>query len=87
MLPFHNYRGMIKDGVLQILKAVVYGKSKDPSWLFLVPLIHFLNGDCKPFDYPPTAKGHQDVRPTWWGIVPFEAAVPNFQRKDRAWTM
>ena len=77
-------RGVIKEGLLQILRSVVYGSTKDPSWLFLMPLVHFLNGDCKPFEFPTSAKGHEAVNPVWWGIGSFDKEVTHFQQRTRS---
>jgi hypothetical protein len=35
-------------------------------WLFVTPLLHFLNGDCKPFESLNIAVDHRD--PKWWGV-------------------
>ena len=69
------------------MKSVVKGKFKDPSWLFLVPLLHFLNGDCKPYELPRKAAGHQDYKPVWWGIAQFEDLTTHFQRTKKIWTL
>ena len=81
------FRNVLKDGVLQIMKSVDYKRSKDPSWLFLVPLLHFLNGDCKPYELPSKAAGHEDVKPVWWGTTQFEDMVEGFQRRNGTWTV
>ena len=81
------FRTVLKDGILLIMKSVVIGKFKDPSWLFLVPLLHILNGDCKPYELPQKAAGHEDVKPVWWGIAQFEAMVTGFKRRYGTWTM
>ena len=69
------------------MKSVVYGKYKDPSWLFLVPLLHFLNGDCKPYELPQKAAGHQDFKPVWWGVTLFQDWASDFKRTDKRWVL
>lgn len=81
------HRNVIKEGLLQIVKFVINGKSKDPSWLFLTPLIHFLSDDCKPFEFPLSANEHQSTPPTWWGTSKITDLVESFKRKDSSLTM
>ena len=37
-------------------------------WLFAVPLLHFLNGDCEPYRSVTAKETHNDISGRWWGI-------------------
>lgn len=47
-------------------KAVVRQK-KDPAWLYMMPMVHFLSGSCKPFDPVTDDATHAKKVPVWWG--------------------
>ncbi|XP_053396357.1 E3 ubiquitin-protein ligase rnf213-alpha-like [Mercenaria mercenaria] len=58
---------------------------KNPSWLFCLPLIHFLEDICKPFGKVTTQRNHSDRVPRWWGIVEIQSAVDSFKRNSYRW--
>lgn len=63
-------------------------ESKNPSWLFLVPWIHFLFGLYSPYDKPTFDAGHDKKDPTWWGILQLgEQGVKYFRGKTDQWEM
>ncbi|XP_053396017.1 E3 ubiquitin-protein ligase rnf213-alpha-like [Mercenaria mercenaria] len=41
-------------------------QSKDPSWLYTMPLIHFLSGACNQLN---ENTRHDDTLPKWWGTM------------------
>ncbi|XP_053396011.1 E3 ubiquitin-protein ligase rnf213-alpha-like [Mercenaria mercenaria] len=41
-------------------------QSKDPSWLYTMPLIHFLSGACNQLN---KNTRHDDTLPKWWGTM------------------
>ena len=64
---FHS-RHQFRDAAVAFMHYVACGKEKDPSWMLILPLVHFLTGLNAPFDLPTTEVGHDFIEPTWWGI-------------------
>lgn len=77
----------MKDAFVTLAKDIA-GTSKDPSWLFLMPWIHFLSDWCRPFDIPPLDMGHDKPEPLWWGLnKTLDSAVNYFTGKTGPWDM
>ncbi|VDI00511.1 Hypothetical predicted protein [Mytilus galloprovincialis] len=51
-----------------ILKAVTM-KPGNPSWIYCMPLLHFLDGKCKIWETAPDDVSHKQSVPLWWGTV------------------
>ncbi|XP_053391300.1 E3 ubiquitin-protein ligase RNF213-like, partial [Mercenaria mercenaria] len=81
----------MKDKQTYILKAITkivqwtMKNTKDPSWLYLMPWIHFLSEECKPFDNPPFQINHDDRIPKWWGISTVYENLDKF--KSQSWNI
>ncbi|XP_060599995.1 E3 ubiquitin-protein ligase RNF213-like [Ruditapes philippinarum] len=58
---------------------------KNPYWLYGMPLLHFLEGLCNPFDEPTTEWNHADYVPKWWGIAKIEKTVTAFKQDGHNW--
>ena len=52
-------------------------RDNDPSWLYCIPLLHFLWGESKPFQQPTPSGDHRNDK--WWGIQRLEAKVETFK--------
>ena len=77
---FH-FRHQFRDAAITFMHYVAGGKEKDPSWMLILPLVHFLTGLNAPFDLPTTEVGHDKSEPTWWG-----KRCPSFQENDKLLT-
>lgn len=60
----------------------IAGKADNPSWLFCVPLIHFMLKYSKPFEDVPLEVNHNDAeqKNKWWGIVHIQEATKKFKK-------
>ncbi|XP_060599290.1 E3 ubiquitin-protein ligase rnf213-alpha-like [Ruditapes philippinarum] len=67
---FVQDRMSIKMKLIELAKDICSDVSigKNPSWMYLLPVLHFLNGFCRPFQEIPLAFDHQAKIPKWWGI-------------------
>ncbi|XP_053396010.1 E3 ubiquitin-protein ligase rnf213-alpha-like [Mercenaria mercenaria] len=84
---FPEKRTQLKEAFLTLAKHIS-SNSKNPSWLFLMPWIHFLWGLCSPFDKPAFDVGHDKKDPTWWGISQLgEHNVKYFRGKTDQWEL
>ncbi|XP_060561077.1 E3 ubiquitin-protein ligase RNF213-like, partial [Ruditapes philippinarum] len=82
---FPENRQQMKEAFLSLGKYIS-SNSKNPSWLFLMPWIHFLYGLCSPFDKPAFDVTHDKKDPTWWGISQLgEHCVKYFRGKTDHW--
>ncbi|XP_063441660.1 E3 ubiquitin-protein ligase rnf213-alpha-like [Mytilus trossulus] len=73
----------IKNVSLSVLKFSrnIAENTSDPSWMFCVPMIHFLLKKCKPFEEAPAEVDHDETKPEWWGIVEYRRDIDIFKRK------
>lgn len=75
----------MKDAFVSLAKHIA-STSKDPSWLFLMPWIHFLSDWCSPFESPSFDVGHNKEEPLWWGLnKSLDTAVKYFSGKSGSW--
>jgi hypothetical protein len=58
---------------------------KNPSWLYAIPLLHFLDGLCNPFDEPTSQWNHADHVPKWWGVAEIQATINAFKGNTHKW--
>jgi len=54
---------------------IIPANSNNPSWLFVLPLYHFLSGLCNPFDEMKEDLSHAAHKPSWWGTADVANAV------------
>jgi len=76
----------LKDALLGHLKNIPAKSNNDPSWLFALPLYHFVSGLGNPFDALNEDLSHADKKPVWWGIADVEFAV-NTLKISPQWKM
>ncbi|XP_060562630.1 E3 ubiquitin-protein ligase RNF213-like [Ruditapes philippinarum] len=50
-----------------------------------MPLLHFLEGLCNPFDEPTSERNHADHVPRWWGIDEVKTTVATFKQDSHKW--
>ncbi|CAC5419845.1 unnamed protein product [Mytilus coruscus] len=72
----------VTDSVLKFSRGIAE-KTSDPSWLYCVPVIHFLLKKCKPFENAPSKINHDDREPEWWGIVEYKKDIDHFKYKSK----
>ncbi|KAH3728284.1 hypothetical protein DPMN_054238 [Dreissena polymorpha] len=60
---------------------------KDPSWMFCLPLLHFVSDVCKPFEELGEDLSHSNITPKWWGIVDIESEIRTFQGSTYKWAV
>lgn len=53
------------------------------SYLILMPWIHFLYGECKPFEKIPFDMSHDESEPKWWGIHSIENSLNSYKKNKR----
>lgn len=79
-------RQQVKEAFVNLAERIA-NTSRDPSWLFLMPWIHFLSDWCRPFDTPGFNVGHDQTDPIWWGLSKsLNSAVEYFTAKT-VWDM
>ncbi|XP_052765375.1 E3 ubiquitin-protein ligase rnf213-alpha-like isoform X1 [Mya arenaria] len=66
-----------------ILKFPKY--KKDPSWMYLLPLLHIGSGYCAPYEEPSTDITHKNAKPNWWGTVEINKTVQCFKEAKDDW--
>lgn len=72
---------VIKKDLTQFCEQVSNIKLVTGLWLFAAPLLHFLNGDCKPCEWPDVAVPHNHKSGQWWGIQALSEMKKNSQEK------
>ncbi|XP_069109499.1 E3 ubiquitin-protein ligase rnf213-alpha-like [Argopecten irradians] len=66
---------------LQQMTNLLCGKTDNASWLFVAPLLHFLDGKSSPYQQPSTDTGHNKAQPVWWGVEDYGKAPEYFYLK------
>ncbi|XP_052808680.1 E3 ubiquitin-protein ligase rnf213-alpha-like isoform X1 [Mya arenaria] len=78
--------GEVKQAIVMLVKKVfMYGK--DPSWMFCLPLLHFVCNVCEPYEEMITDLTYAAPRPKWWGTANITDAVKTFQENTQKWNM
>ncbi|XP_053396012.1 E3 ubiquitin-protein ligase rnf213-alpha-like [Mercenaria mercenaria] len=65
-LHFPKQLKFFKEALVMLGKSVIVDK-KNPAWLFIMPLIHFLSDTCAPYDSVTDDAAHAGNVPVWWG--------------------
>ncbi|XP_052808691.1 E3 ubiquitin-protein ligase rnf213-alpha-like isoform X2 [Mya arenaria] len=60
-----------------------YGK--DPSWMYCLPLLHFVCKVCEPYEEMKKDLTHTAHVPKWWGIAEIVTAASEFQNASGHW--
>ncbi|XP_052243691.1 E3 ubiquitin-protein ligase rnf213-alpha-like [Dreissena polymorpha] len=60
---------------------------KDPSWMFCLPLLHFVFGVCQPYDELGEDMSHASQAPKWWGIVDIKPEIDQFKNNTNKWNI
>ncbi|XP_060597648.1 E3 ubiquitin-protein ligase rnf213-alpha-like, partial [Ruditapes philippinarum] len=81
---FQGKKKILLDAILAFIKQVC-STSKDPCWLCVLPLVHFLSDNCLPFQPPEVDVGHDKSQPTWWGIADIDKELDEFKKKRGNW--
>jgi hypothetical protein len=61
--------------------------SKDPCWLSFMPWVHFLSGQCVPFEPPEMEVKHDSETGKWWGITSVKTELGVFKSQYGKWAM
>ncbi|VDH96575.1 Hypothetical predicted protein, partial [Mytilus galloprovincialis] len=65
------------------LAEKIAGTTDNSSWLFCVPVIHFMCLDIQPFQHVPSELNYNatdlNQKDRWWGTVKFRNAIKNFK--------
>lgn len=72
----------VGESVLKFCRKIA-GNSSDPSWMFCVPVIHFMFDNSKPFIKAPPRTNHDDRVPVWWGVVDFGNDIDHFKWQSK----
>lgn len=81
---------MLKERLIRLAYDIASASSsgKNPSWFYFLPMIHFLDGTCQPFQEVTLEINHRDAQPKWWGISnELENVIQKFKRINGAWKM
>lgn len=62
-------------------------KDKNPTWLYCVPLLHFISGVCSPYEEIKIDLSHSETEPKWWGINGIEDVNRKFHQMRKTWTL
>ncbi|XP_053389016.1 E3 ubiquitin-protein ligase rnf213-alpha-like, partial [Mercenaria mercenaria] len=62
-------RDELKNELVLFVFEMTSQVSKDPSWWYLLPVLHFLSGTCAPFEEVSLNVNHAAVKPYWWGLM------------------
>ncbi|XP_053396018.1 E3 ubiquitin-protein ligase rnf213-alpha-like [Mercenaria mercenaria] len=72
---------------LKYLIQNVTAVRKNPSWMFCLPLFHFISGICEPFDIPGKDKTHSAKKPVWWGTNDILDGLRKFKAASGNWDL
>lgn len=59
--------------------------SRNPYWMYCLPVIHFLLGKCRTFEEPSDDMSHSSNVPVWWGVDEFKGDNDTFKNKVHPW--
>ena len=74
-------------GTLIEMFKEVFKSEKNPAWMFCLPLLHLLSGDCTPYEEISEDLSHSHSEPKWWGTCAIKHVVRLFKEKKKKWTM
>ncbi|XP_078327262.1 E3 ubiquitin-protein ligase rnf213-alpha-like isoform X2 [Crassostrea virginica] len=81
-------RRKVRTSLVKFLqKSLLHGKKVDPSWLAIMPLVHYLEGSLKPFaplDLS-TFEPSEAKEEKWWCFSDFKNAKDEMKRRE--WTL
>ena len=80
------YRKKLLEAIIEFARGIA-SNTKDPSWLFVMPWIHFLSGRVKPYDAVEMDLSHDELIPKWWGSNDVKESVEYFKAKTSPWAM
>ncbi|XP_053390336.1 uncharacterized protein LOC128553236 [Mercenaria mercenaria] len=83
---FTGKREALLEAMTSFVRKIA-GASKDPCWLSVMPWVHFLSGQCVPFEIPPVDVKHDEYKPVWWGVAEIERDLDYFKGKSEKWSM
>ncbi|XP_041354575.1 E3 ubiquitin-protein ligase rnf213-alpha-like [Gigantopelta aegis] len=75
-----------KEFIVRTLQEMINQQGKnapDPSWLYCLPLLHFLRGDSEPFEMSASCE-HRTEK--WWGLIGLKDAERNIKRLSEGLT-
>lgn len=81
-----TFREILQDSLISFVKDILVA-TKDPCWLTVMPWIHFLDGECIPFEKPSFDVSHEKEQPVWWGINTIGKELENFKMNSSKWSM
>lgn len=56
-----------------------WGKPIRPKWIYLVPLLHFLDGTCSPYKPLQGSVEHNAADGSWWGVKTIQSFVEKYK--------
>ena len=88
MTALFLYNRKVRTSLVKFLQnSLLHGKKVDPSWLTIMPLVHYLEGSLKPFaplDLS-TFEPSEAKKEKWWCFSEFKHEKD--EMKYREWTM
>ncbi|XP_060567286.1 uncharacterized protein LOC132726056 [Ruditapes philippinarum] len=76
--------GIFKGAIIKLARGTLQS-TQYRSYLTLMPWIHFLSGECKPFEKIPFDMSHDHSEPNWWGVTPVKDFLD--ASKNKKWDM
>ena len=86
----HFYTVILCVILLKFIGRKIYGSilkyihqaGNEPTWIFSMPLFHFLHGYSQPFKPLNIQDSHQSKSNAWWGIQDLSKHVDNFKKSQ-----
>lgn len=80
----NNFFRQVTESVLTLSRQIA-GNTSNPCWTYCLPILHFLQGKCIPFQQASVAVNHDAARPEWWGIAEYGSDIVYFKGKTVPW--
>ncbi|XP_071137099.1 E3 ubiquitin-protein ligase rnf213-alpha-like [Mytilus edulis] len=81
---FPTTKKQVTESVLTLSRQIA-SKTSNPCWTYCLPILHFLQGKCAPFQQASAAVNHGDTKPEWWGISEYIYDIEYFKAKTLPW--
>ncbi|VDI41573.1 Hypothetical predicted protein [Mytilus galloprovincialis] len=81
---FPTTQKKVTESVLRLSRHIARNTS-NPCWIYCLPILHFLQGKCVPYEEASSKVNHDSAKPEWWGIEDYGDDIDFFKRKTFPW--
>lgn len=74
----------VTESVLRVSRHIARDTS-NPCWTYCLPILHFLQGKCVPYEEASSKVNHESAKPEWWGIAEYGDDIDFFKGKTFPW--